>query len=53
MGAYVNLKHLAKFFLVEKVSDRSCRENYNTTHVSYQAKIFRQSYSLQNLNGKR
>jgi hypothetical protein len=38
LRADVNFKHIAEFFLVEKVSDRSCRENYD--------KIFRQFYSL-------
>jgi len=37
MMADVNFKHLAEFFLFQKVSDRSCRENYDT--LSCQAKI--------------
>jgi hypothetical protein len=42
LRADVNFKHLAEFFLVVKVSDRSCRENYDK--ISCHAKIFRQSY---------
>jgi hypothetical protein len=38
MWAYLNIKHLAEFLLVEKVSDRSCRENYNI--ISCQAKNY-------------